>query len=214
MFIIEIMRKTINNNDRRDEILACFERLVAKYGVDKTTMRDIAKAMGLSIGTIYNEFKDKEELVTTLMNREIDHFLVRLMEEENMAKSINDKLYVLTVIRTKMMNDALKNNEPLFDYLTKEPRPLKYIGKIFGGKRKAIDSAILKRLEAVLLTAKSESIINIDNTFETARIFLDAFAEYTSPPDVCNLSLKERTRYAEAMFNLMIFSLMMKTTKG
>lgn len=213
MFIAETMRKTIKNSNRREELLTCFERLVAKYGVDKTTMRDIAHEMGLSIGTIYNEFKNKEELVATLMNREIDRFLVELLDKEDLAKSIDEKIYVLTVIRIQMLNAALKRNEPLFEYMISEPKPLKYIGKLFGGKRKAVESVILKRLETALNTAQSKNVINVDNIPETARLFLDAFAEYTSPPDACSLSLKERTRYAKAMFNLMIFSLMMKTTR-
>jgi AcrR family transcriptional regulator len=205
---------SIKSDRRREEVLVCFERLVAKYGVDKTTMRDVAREMGLSVGTLYNEFKDKEELVTTLMNKEIDSFLVRLVEKEKKAGSIEEKLYVLTVIRTNMLNEALKNNEHLFDYITREPKPLKYIGKVFGGKRIAIDSAILKRIVSILLTAKREHVINIDNPSETARIFLDAFVEYTAPADMCGLSSQERVHYAEVMYKHLIFSLIRKETNG
>jgi|GEM_PF-2345573 AcrR family transcriptional regulator len=207
------MQNAKKKGSRRDEILACFERLVAQKGVNNATVRDIAKAMNLSIGTVYNEFKDKRELVTTLLNREIDSFLVNLIKEENKAVRIDDKLYVLTVIRVKMMNSARKNNESLFDYLVSEPKHIRYIGKMFLSKRNNINAVILDRLETLLADAQCENLINVDDVPETARIFLDAFAEYTAPKEANDLSLKERERLAKAMYDLMIFSLMMKGTK-
>jgi len=198
---------------RRENILSCFERLVAQKGVNNATIRDIARTMGLSVGTVYNEFSDKRELVATLLSQVIDDFLVSLIKEEDKAKRIDDKLYVLTVTRVKLMNSFRKKNESLFDYLLSEPKHIRYIGKMFLSKRNNINAAILGRLEAILTNAQRENLINVDDVPETARIFLDAFAEYTAPQEANALSVKERERYAKAMYHLMIFSLMMKGTK-
>lgn len=208
------MKQANIKKSRREDILSCFERLVAQKGVNNATIRDIAKTMSLSVGTVYNEFRDKRELVTTLLNRAIDNFLVNLIKEEEKAQRIDDKLYVLTVLRIKMMNASRKNNESLFDYLISEPKHIRYIGKMFLSKRNNINAVILDRLKAVLSNAQRENLINVDDVQETARIFLDAFAEYTAPLETNDLSIKERERYAKAMYDLMIFSLMMKGTKS
>jgi AcrR family transcriptional regulator len=208
------MKKSRIGKSRREDILSCFERLVAQKGVNNATIRDIAKTMGLSIGTVYNEFRDKRELVATLLSRAIDDFLVHLIHEEDKAKRIDDKLYVLTVARVKLMNSSRKNNESLFDYLISEPKHIRYIGKMFLSKRNNINAVILDRLKTVLSNAQQEKLINVDDVQETARIFLDAFAEYTAPQEANDLSIKDRERFAKAMYDLMIFSLMMKGTKA
>jgi AcrR family transcriptional regulator len=196
--------------DRRSDILTCFERLVAKYGVDKTTMRDIARQMGLSVGTLYNEFKDKEDLVTAMMKRELDHFIAELLQKEKAATTLEEKLYILTVVRTKMMNDALKNNQPLFEYLMREPRTIKYIGMTFGKQRSSMDAIILQKLEDVLVTAKMEKIIAVEDPKITAHILFDAFHAYYAPPEITQLSQGERIQYAEVMYRHLVISLMMK----
>ena len=55
---------------RRDEILAAAKRVFAESGFHSTTMADVAKAAGLSYGTVYWYFDSKEALFHALMDAE------------------------------------------------------------------------------------------------------------------------------------------------
>lgn len=50
----------------RDKILRAARKLFAQRGVEATTMQDIVKAAGTSIGNLYFYFANKEELLGTL----------------------------------------------------------------------------------------------------------------------------------------------------
>lgn len=51
---------------RRDRILAAAERLFQHYGQKKTTMADIAREVGIGVGSVYLEFSSKEAIVGEL----------------------------------------------------------------------------------------------------------------------------------------------------
>jgi len=53
-------------NDRRKKILVAAERLVAHYGIAKTTISDIAREARIGVGTVYLEFTSKDEIVGKL----------------------------------------------------------------------------------------------------------------------------------------------------
>ena len=55
----------------REKILACTQELFFKYGIHSVTMDDIAKHMGISKKTIYRSFKDKDEVVHTLIEEKL-----------------------------------------------------------------------------------------------------------------------------------------------
>jgi len=203
---------TPKNIDRREEILACFKRLVSKFGIDKTTMRDISQEMGLSVGTLYNDFKDKRELVSAMVHQEIDRFLILLKQQEEKAISYEDKLYVLTVVRVKILNEFAKDNHFLFKFILSEPRSIRYIGKAVINMREYAELEIQKRIENVLRDASQDGILHVANTHETANLLVDAFAAYYIPPFLQGSTFakqeKERKiRQAEQMYNLFIKSM-------
>lgn len=53
-------------SSRRDRILAAAERLFQHYGQKKTTMADIAREVGIGVGSVYLDFPSKESLVAEL----------------------------------------------------------------------------------------------------------------------------------------------------
>jgi TetR/AcrR family transcriptional regulator, cholesterol catabolism regulator len=52
---------------RRTEILECAARLFREKGYKATSMRDIAKAVGIQGASLYNHIKSKEELLSELL---------------------------------------------------------------------------------------------------------------------------------------------------
>lgn len=63
-----------SNEEREQRILAVAADLFAYYGVDKTTISDIAHAAGISKGAIYLHFGSKDELLESVLVREFQQF--------------------------------------------------------------------------------------------------------------------------------------------
>lgn len=58
---------TQNTSAREKLIFEATERLLGRFGYDKTTVADIAKEAGISKGAIYLHFKSKDELIEKLL---------------------------------------------------------------------------------------------------------------------------------------------------
>jgi|SRR5215217_847977 len=86
-----------------DRILQGGEELFLKAGIKSVTMDDIAKQVGMSKKTIYQFFKDKNELVIALVKKKLD-------EDECMIKDIISKS---TNVIEEMIN-MMKGSEEVF----------------------------------------------------------------------------------------------------
>ncbi len=58
----QISREQLKDKKKSD-ILSAAKKLFGKYGVKKTTMRDIAAEAGLAVGTLYLYFENRDEVV-------------------------------------------------------------------------------------------------------------------------------------------------------
>lgn len=58
-----------------EEIVDAAERCVFAVGLHQLKLRDIARESGNSLGNIYNYFKNKEEIVEVLVERQTSRFL-------------------------------------------------------------------------------------------------------------------------------------------
>jgi len=64
--------------DRRAHILKVAGRLFSQKGYHSTSMRDLAAALGLTQGSLYNHFAGKEELLFAIIDRVSDEFLAAI----------------------------------------------------------------------------------------------------------------------------------------
>jgi AcrR family transcriptional regulator len=76
----------------RERIIEEASALFARTGVKSTTMDDIARHMGISKRTIYENFKDKEALLTacieTFQEKNIAFFEIVFRKAENVAEAL------------------------------------------------------------------------------------------------------------------------------
>lgn len=79
--------------DNREIILAAAERLMAQKGIRDSSLAEIAKAAGISRGTLYYHYRSKEELILDIA--------------ENHMRTLTDKLVVLAESRADMGLSAL-----------------------------------------------------------------------------------------------------------
>lgn len=85
----------------KDDILKEAQKLFQQYGIRKTTMEDIAKAMGKGKSTLYYYFSSKEEIFDAVVIKEMDEVFDRVRQAVEKAESAEDKLraYTLTKVR-------------------------------------------------------------------------------------------------------------------
>jgi AcrR family transcriptional regulator len=56
------------HKDGKVKIIEAAQRLIARHGVEKTSMRNIAEEAGITTGAIYYYYKSKEELLYDVMD--------------------------------------------------------------------------------------------------------------------------------------------------
>jgi len=88
-------RKEREFNIRRTEILKQAEKVFATKSFHNVTMADIAAASGFSIGSLYQFFKGKENLYTTMISEKLDLMYAEVRQAPEAAEDIIDKIEVL-----------------------------------------------------------------------------------------------------------------------
>lgn len=86
------MPKVVNHDAYRDELLSgCFS-VFARYGYDRVTMRKIAQVLGVSTGTLYHYFPNKQAIIKALfdwvMRTNVGDALNRVRDNDNMDERI------------------------------------------------------------------------------------------------------------------------------
>ncbi|WP_068268857.1 TetR/AcrR family transcriptional regulator [Aldersonia kunmingensis] len=83
----------------RLQILDAAQSLILRYGMSKTTMEDIAQAVGVSRPTVYRYFQDRDTLITELIrwraHQTLDRGRMFLLECETFEDSLIEGLIFL-----------------------------------------------------------------------------------------------------------------------
>jgi AcrR family transcriptional regulator len=74
------------------EILDSAANLFQKWGYNKTTIEDIAKSAGKGKSSLYYYYKDKEEIFSAVITREVNSVFTVISENMNKHKLAADKL--------------------------------------------------------------------------------------------------------------------------
>lgn len=91
------MPKIVNHDDQREELLRRAFQLFARKGYAKVTVREIAKELGVSTGTLYHYFENKEvlfeQMVRLLVREDVNE--LKIMERRKKAQSPDEIIEVL-----------------------------------------------------------------------------------------------------------------------
>jgi AcrR family transcriptional regulator len=88
-----------STDDARERILAAAERCIARHGIRKTTMDDVACEVGLSRPSVYRYFADRDDLLIELITRHARALLARARKSVSRQGSLPDQI-VETVLYT------------------------------------------------------------------------------------------------------------------
>ena len=85
----------------REEILEEAQKLFRQFGLKKTTMEDIAKAMGKGKSTLYYYFCSKEDIFDAVILKEMGEVFNSVAQAVEKAVSAEEKLKAFTITKIK-----------------------------------------------------------------------------------------------------------------
>lgn len=91
----KLSRKEREYHLRREGILSAAERIFAQKGFHQTTVAEIARESEFAIGTLYQFFKNKEELYYTMMIEKFDLLYSMLRQDIGNNQTSLEKLHCL-----------------------------------------------------------------------------------------------------------------------
>jgi AcrR family transcriptional regulator len=117
--------KKLDKERKREEIVKVACKLFAKKGYYNTTIPDIAEAMGMSVGNLYNYFSSKEELAKYIMqySSRLLGNEIRKINEEN----ISTKEKIFKIVRR------------FFEIAEEQPELIEYFLRVFLANREVFD---------------------------------------------------------------------------
>ncbi len=85
----------------KDEAVKAAQALFQQYGLHKTTMEDIAKAMGRGKSTLYYYYKSKDEIFEAVIIKEIEEVFEKTKNAINAQTLAEDKLKLYFAVLIK-----------------------------------------------------------------------------------------------------------------
>jgi AcrR family transcriptional regulator len=163
--------------ERKEMILNAFRSLVRQYGVVKTTMQDVASECGISVGLIYKDFTNKEDLIDAYVNKLFNQIFSECRRLSRQDKNPKELLYDVIMGFNKLLGGYISEEQGFFQCVfgtiqlrQMRQKTLKYEA-LFREQMEAIFEDILKM-------GRAEGTFQVDNTAETAAIIMDCFAVY------------------------------------
>jgi AcrR family transcriptional regulator len=113
----------------REHVLAKALELFRRKGFERTTMRDIAGAAGLSLGAAYHYFGSKEELIGAYYEWIQSEHERLLAEREDPNATLEARVRTALLIKLELLKDDRKLLGALFANLGDPSHPLSLFGK-------------------------------------------------------------------------------------
>ena len=173
------MRNEEKKNQRREAILDAFESLIARYSVDKTTMQEIADSVGISVGTLYNEFADKEALIDALVDR-LEASLDKKINGINFTGDAPDEQLVkFLMVVLDLADELIRNNRSLADYIISGSQKFRYVGKKIHQDVSRGGLAVGKQVRSIVQSGVSQGVFEVDDIEEVSSAITQVVTTYT-----------------------------------
>jgi AcrR family transcriptional regulator len=108
-----------------EAILTAAARVFRRSGIGETNTNEIAEIAGVSVGSLYRYFPNKESLVAALIERELSHQLEALDSVLEQAKDLSDSDAIQLSVRT--LCDLYFENAEFLSLLFKEAHRVRQV---------------------------------------------------------------------------------------
>src|SRR5713101_9468466 len=148
--------------EREHRILAAARRLFDRRGYLDTSMEDVARRAGLAVGTLYNYFSSKDQLLIALSRIDTEHLVS--IGERILADPPDDPVEAIAALTEVMVNGITAGERRLWREL--------FVASIaapdtLGARLFALDMRLIAQLTAMLDLLKARR--SIDASVDTSR---------------------------------------------
>jgi AcrR family transcriptional regulator len=202
------MRNKVKKDQRKKAILDAFEALIKKYGIDKTTMQEIADSVGISVGTLYNEFADKEAMIDAMMDRVEANINSTVSSMKFSSESADEQLLELLKVLTGLVENILKEKRSLADFVLSGSQNFRYVGKkIHQDFRKG--TFLVDKIKSILQNGIEAGTLFMEDPREVAIAITQAFTTFSVSQVLMNdKENKDFKKRREICFKLMVRGLL------
>jgi AcrR family transcriptional regulator len=151
---------------RLNQILSAAQKHFAMYGLEKSTMREIASDLNISKGALYYYFSDKEQLYKAVVEKEQEEFIQLLTENLSLMSDPKEMLLEYIEIRMKYFRNMLN----LSRFRLQDFRNLK---PLIGDTWIQFQTKEVEIIEQILNIGIKQNIFFIENPNKVAQLFLD-----------------------------------------
>jgi AcrR family transcriptional regulator len=152
----------------RDRLLDAVERMLARYGYQKTTMDDIAREAGVAKRTIYMHFASKEEVALSSIDRVVERLTERLHNHVHSNEPPAERLRKMLTERVLFRFDSVRGYHQSLDDLFVSLRPA------YLARRQCYFKAEAEIFAVVLFQGKDCGAFTCADALETAHTLLMA----------------------------------------
>ena len=124
--------------------MQCFK----KFGLDKTTLDDIAKAVGFNKASLYYYYKNKEDIFIEVAIKEGEQYLELLQKKTLLKKGVENKVWFYMQSRFDYYKNVLNMNRVSSDTLNKIlPKFFELYGAMMKQEKKFLSQVIKRAVE-------------------------------------------------------------------
>jgi AcrR family transcriptional regulator len=153
--------KIVDHEERREEVIAAVWRVIARDGLDASTIRAIAKETGASAGVLAHYFKDKDDILTQALK--LSHKRIRARQERKLAG----------LVGVAALKELVRDNLPLDEERDLETRlEISYWARSLtraevAKVQRAEASILYDRMKSLIVEAQKRGEVDKDERPET-----------------------------------------------
>jgi AcrR family transcriptional regulator len=157
----------INKEEIRESVLNVAQEIFTRYGFQKATMDDIARAMGKGKSSIYYYYSSKEEIFSAVVEKELSELRSKIMAAVELATGPREKLKAYVNERMQGLGKMVN----LFNVLRTE-----FIAQrdFTDQIRMKTDEEEIRIIRSILDEGVSGGIFNLEDTWLTSIVIVTA----------------------------------------
>ena len=186
---------------RRERIMEAARVLIFHYGFKKTTMQDIATEAGMSVGAIYNFFRNKEDIMIACaqsFKRDVVEDMRAVADGDGAPEA---KLKEMMLLRSLSCLEHLKDSPHGIEIVTALSHRSDELRKKFEDMEVSLVAGVIA--EGVASSAFSLKEANAREVKDAAATFLKAFYAF-SPPQCISVSRAELKKDILKMVDMLL----------
>jgi AcrR family transcriptional regulator len=115
----------------RVEVLKASRTLFQRFGLFKTTMEDIAKAVGKGKSTLYYYYESKDEIFDAVIREDMQEVFSQVKAAVEKACTAEEKLRMFTISKIRAVNQKANLYGIVFGEISENPQLIKGLKKNF-----------------------------------------------------------------------------------